>query len=221
MIYKPQYMVNMESGAMLDLLLLPEDQTDRQSIAGRIVKAKRRVAAMIRQKFMDNPLETLINVCDYDSTIAINEQSEIIPSVNIPELNMNWDLDNHQEEQRDLVLTARERIASDEGRQPLRKSDMHVTHKIPHFPDDGCSRGATRRREERIRRLDKIATFGKYLSILKIVLFGCGTLKQLMTGVKSARILLLSGILTLMAAMVGPEGFQLRLSSAALSYLDI
>ncbi len=221
MIYKPEHSVDMESGAILDTRALTGDQANCVNIAEHIIAAERRVAAVIMSEGMDVPVETVTNHGGYYSTSAINDLSEIIPRVNIPERKKERNLDTLTDEQREAVLAASVVNASGEGNKLLRKPGVHVERSFAHVLDCGGMRRTTLHGEESIQIRYNIAAFVNNLSLLMCILHGRGTLKQWLTGAKHSCFSLFPGILALMVSVVVPQCLHPRLRTAALVGLGI
>jgi transposase len=186
MINKPEHLVDMDTGAILDARVLFSDQADSADLTDRFIEAEQRAAAVLMPEDMDLPVESVTKDKGYYSTKNITEFSEIIPCVNIPEPKKDRKLDKLTEEEREAILRSRAFVQSDEGKALLKKRGMHVERSFTHILDCGGMRRTTLRGRENIQKRYSIAALGYNLSLAMRHLFGIGTPKQLVAASKRA-----------------------------------
>jgi transposase len=75
MIYKPEHLVDMDTGAILDARVLFGDQADSADLTDRFIAAEQRAAAVLMPEDMDLPVESVTNDTGYHSTKNITEFS--------------------------------------------------------------------------------------------------------------------------------------------------
>jgi transposase len=184
MIYKPEHLVDMDTGAILDARVLFGDQADSADLTDRFIEAEQRAAEVLMPEDMDLPVESLTNDKCYHSK-KNTELSEMIPYVNIPEPKKDRNLDKLTEEEREAILRSRAFVQSAEGKALLKKRGMHIERSFAHILDCGGMRRTTLRGRENIQKRYSIAALGYNLSLAMRHLFGIGTPKQLAASKKA------------------------------------
>ena len=179
MIYKPEVVVDLDTGAIVQALVLPGDAADPQDMAGRVLEAQQNLNRAGAQ-----PLDTMTvqSVTSDKGYYAVSElqtlQREGIRTV-ISDPIDNRRLDKLEPEQKRVVLTARRSVKSKSGKGLLRRRGMHIERSFAHILDCGGMRRATLRGWENLSKRYKLAAAFYNLSQLMRKLFGFGTPKQL------------------------------------------
>jgi transposase len=194
MIYKPEHMVDMDSGAILDARVLSGDQADSTDLEDRVIEAEQRAAAVLMPDDMDLPIESLTNDKGYGSTKNTTVLSEMIPHVNIPERTKDRNLDRLTEEEREAILRSRAFVQSAEGKALLKKRGMHVERSFAHILDCGGMRRTTLRGRENIQKRYSIAALGYNLSLAMRHIYRIGTPKQFAAASKKALIFVINAV---------------------------
>jgi transposase len=179
MIYKPEVVVDLDTGAIVQALVGPGDAADHQDMAGRVLEAQQNLNRAGAQ-----PLDTMTvqSVTSDKGYYAVSElqtlQREGIRTV-ISDPIDNRRLDKLEPEQKRVVLTARRSVKSKSGKGLLRRRGMHIERSFAHILDCGGMRRATLRGWENLSKRYKLAAAFYNLSQLMRKLFGFGTPKQL------------------------------------------
>lgn len=180
MIYKPEHVVDMETGAIIDARILPGDTSDTTELACRIADAEAR--AISSMPIDELPMETVTADKGYHAAdeIALMETGGL--SANIPDRITNRNLENLSKETRGAVERCARRVKSAMGKDLLRKRGMHIERSFAHILDSGGMRRTTLRGVENIQKRYSIAALGYNLSLLMFTFFGVGTPKQCAAG---------------------------------------
>jgi transposase len=178
MIYKPEAVVDLDTGAIVQAEVQPGDQVDHQEMAGRVLSAQQNI-----NRACDEPLDTLTvqSVTSDKGYYAVSElqtlQAEGIRTI-IADPADNRRLDKLEPEPKRAVRAARRSVKSKSGKDLLRRRGMHIERSFAHILDCGGLRRATLRGWENLNKRYKLAAAFYNLSQLMRKLFGFGTPKQ-------------------------------------------
>lgn len=179
MIYKPEAVVDLDTGAVVQADVHPGDQADHKEMATRVLEAQQTINQVCEQ-----PLErlTLTSVTSDKGYYAVGElealQQEGIRTV-ISDPIDNRRMDKLELQQQRAVRTARRSVKSKSGKALLRRRGMHIERSFAHILDCGGMRRTTLRGWENLNKRFKLAAAFYNLSQLMRQLFGFGTPKQL------------------------------------------
>jgi Transposase DDE domain len=200
MIYKPETVVDLDTGAIVQAEVHPGDQADHQGLATRVLEAQQAINEARGEATDTLTVETVTADKGY---YAVDEmqalQHEEIKTV-IADPVSNRRLDKLEPQQRQAVQAARRSTRSNYGKALLRRRGMHIERSFAHILDCGGMRRATLRGWENLNKRFKLAATFYNLSQLMRKLFGFGTPKQL-AALARAVFSLLSELLSLTAAM--------------------
>jgi transposase len=208
MIYRPEAVVDLDTGAIVQAQVLPGDAADHQHLTGRILEAQQNL-----NRAEARPLDTLTiqSVTADKGYYAVSEvqglQTEGIRTV-ISDLINNRRLDKLEPDQKQAVLAARRSVKSKSGKALLRRRGMHIERSFAHILDCGGMRRTTLRGWENLNKRYKLAAAFYNLSQLMRKLVGFGTPKQLAAnGRRLFRCL--TSLLRVVAAMTQPKSFAI------------
>ena len=179
MIYKPEAVVDLDTGAIVQAQVLPGDAADHQHLAGRVLAAQQNL-----NRAYAKPLDALTvqSVTSDKGYYAVSElqilQGEGIRTVISDPIN-NRRLHKLEPEEKRAVLAARRSVKSKSGKALLRRRGMHLERSFAHILDCGGMRRATLRGWENLNKRYKLAAAFYNLSQLMRKLVGFGTPKQL------------------------------------------
>jgi transposase len=178
MIYKPEAVVDLDTGAIVQAEVQPGDQVDHQEMAGRILAAQQNI-----NRAWDEPLDTLTvqSVTSDKGYYAVSElqtlQAEGIRTIIADPID-NRRLDKLEPEPKRAVQAAQRSVKSKSGKELLRRRGMHIERSFAHILDCGGLRRATLRGWENLNKRYKLAAAFYNLSQLMRKLFRFGTPKQ-------------------------------------------
>src|SRR5229473_2729999 len=210
MIYKPEAVVDLDTGAIVQADVHPGDQADHKEMATRVLEAQQTINQACEQ-----PLDTLTatSVTSDKGYYAVDQlqvlQQEGIRTV-ISDPSDRRRVDKLEPQQQRVVRGARRSVKSKSGKALLRRRGMHIERSFAHILDCGGMRRTTLRGWENLNKRYKLAAAFYNLSQLMRKLFGFGTPKQLAA---FGRLLFiqLSWLLTLPSLVVNRIGYYANL----------
>lgn len=179
MIYKPEAVVDLDTGAIVQAEVHPGDQADHREVATRVLEAQQTINQACQQ-----PLDrlTAISVTSDKGYYAVDQlqalQQEGIRTVISDPIDKRR-VDKLQRQQQRAVRAARRSVKSKSGKELLRRRGMHIERSFAHILDCGGMRRTTLRGWENLNKRFKLAAAFYNLSQLMRKLFGFGTPKQL------------------------------------------
>jgi len=179
MIYKPEAVVDLDTGAIVQADMHPGDQADHKEMATRVLEAQQ----TINQATGEKP-DTLsvTSVTSDKGYYAVGElqalQHEGVRTV-ISDPIDNRRVDKLEPAEQRAVRGAKRSVKSKSGKELLRRRGMHIERSFAHILDAGGMRRATLRGWENLNKRFKLAAAFYNLSQLMRKLFGFGTPKQL------------------------------------------
>jgi len=182
MIYKPEAVVDLDTGAIVQAQVHAGDQADHKEMATRVLEAQQNINQATGEK-----LDTLTvnSVTSDKGYYAVNElqalQQEDIRTVIADPID-NRRLDKLEPDQKKAVRAARRSTQSTSGKDLLRRRGLHIERSFAHMLDCGGMRRTTLRGWENLNKRFKLAAAIYNLSQLMRKLFGIGTPKQLAAG---------------------------------------
>lgn len=179
MIYKPEAVVDLDTGAIVLAQVQLGDEADHQELAVKVLEAQQNINRACAEE-----LDTLTvqSVTADKGYYAVSEmqvlQGEGIRTVIADPID-NRRLDKLEPAQKKVVQTARRTVKSKSGKALLRRRGMHIERSFAHILDCGGMRRASLRGWENLNKRYKLAAAIYNLSQLMRKLFGFGTPKQL------------------------------------------
>jgi transposase len=179
MIYKPEVVVDLDTGAIVQAQVHAGDQADHKEMATRLLEAQQNINQATEEKLDALTVNTVTSDKGY---YAVNElqalQQEDIRTVIADPID-NRRLDKLETAQKKAVQGARRSVKSKSGKDLLRRRGMHIERSFAHILDCGGMRRTTLRGWENLNKRYKLAAAFYNLSQLMRKLFGFGTPKQL------------------------------------------
>ena len=205
MIYKPEAVVDLDTGAIVQAQVHNGDQADHKEMATRVLEAQQNINQAAGEKLDTLTVNTVTSDKGY---YAVNElqtlkQEEIRTVIADPIDNRR--LDKLETDQKKAVQAARRSVKSKSGKDLLRRRGMHIERSFAHILDCGGMRRTTLRGWENLNKRFMLAAAFYNLSQLMRKLFGIGTPKQLAA---CGRLLLLqvTSLWAVLVAIVGRLG---------------
>lgn len=178
MIYKPEVVADLDSGAIVGAEVLPGNHADHQEVATRILEAQVTINAARNER---PEVLTVVTATADKGYFEVTEmqalQQEQIKTV-IGDPTRNRRMDKLDEAGRQAVKAARRSTQSKYGKKLLRRRGMHLERAFAHILDCGGMRRATLRGRQNLDKRFKLAAAFYNLSQLMRKLFGLGTPKQ-------------------------------------------
>jgi transposase len=193
MLYKPENVVDLDNGTILDAEVRMADEADTEGLAERVVAVQALVETIREEgeKPLPSEVATLTGDKGYYCVAELEaiQQSGIRTVISDPIRNRR--LDKLEPKQRAVVQRARRLVRSKSGKALLRRRGMHIERSFAHILDSGGIRRATLRGKHNLNKRYKIAAAAYNLSQLMRHLFGIGTPKQAAARVKEGFLALL------------------------------
>ena len=185
MIYKPEHVTDLESGAIVQAEVLEGDHADTKALSERVacaVEVVNRIAVneedgVVRSLTADKgyfAIEEIAQIQEFDIRTVIGDANAV----------------RRRKERlaaplRKALHRAACAVKSQSGKALLRKRGMHLERSFEHLLDEGGMRRETLQRTENLTKRHKIAAACFNLSLLLRTLLGVGTPKQWMAGAYS------------------------------------
>lgn len=180
MIYKPEAVVDLDTGAIVAADVHPGDQADHKEMATRILEAQQTINQARGEKA---DALTVTSVTSDKGYYLVGElqrlQQEGIRTV-ISDPIDNRRVDKLEPAEQRAVRAAKRSVKSKSGKDLLRRRGMHIERSFAHILDAGGMRRTTLRGWENLNKRFKLAAAIYNLSQLMRQLIGFGTPKQLM-----------------------------------------
>ncbi len=179
MIYKPESVVDLDTGAITQAEVRLGDEADHKDMSVKILEAQQNINRATGQKLDTLTVQSATSDKGYYAVGELQAlQREGIRTV-ISDPIDNRRLDKLELEERRAVLAARRSVKSKSGKELLARRGMHIERSFAHILDCGGMRRATLRGWENLNKRYKLAAAFYNLSQLMRKLFGFGTPKQL------------------------------------------
>jgi transposase len=179
MIYKPESVVDLDTGAIVQAEVRLGSEADHQDMAVRILEGQQNINRAAGQEL---DILTVQSATSDKGYYALGElqalQREGIRTVVSDPID-NRRLDKLEAAQKRAVLSAGRSVKSKSGKELLARRGMHIERSFAHILDCGGMRRATLRGLENLNKRYKLAAAFYNLSQLMRKLFGFGTPKQL------------------------------------------
>jgi transposase len=178
MIYKPQTVVDLDTGAIVGADVLPGDQADSQAAAPSILEAQQNINVACEQDHHELTVQTATADKGYYAVGQLQQlQREQIKTV-ICDPVRNRRMDKLERDEQRAVKAAGRSTRSQYGKELLSKRGQHIERAFAHILDCGGMRRATLRGLQNLQKRFKLAAAFYNLSQLMRQLFGVGTPKQ-------------------------------------------
>jgi transposase len=179
MIYKPESVVDLDTGAIVQAEVRLGDEADHQEMSVRILEAQQNINRAAGEKLDTLTVQSATSDKGYYAVGELQAlQREGIRTV-ISDPIDNRRLDKLEPAEKQAVLAAKRSVRSKSGKELLRRRGMHIERSFAHILDCGGIRRATLRGWENLNKRYKLAAAFYNLSQLMRKLFGFGTPKQL------------------------------------------
>lgn len=191
MIYKPEHVVDLETGVIVDVELKPGDEPDAEHLTTRVRDAEERVNRAAGDPPGVARVETVVGDMGYCALEALVELQAAGVRTAIPDPVANRQVGKLPDDQRQALRAAQRTLTSKSGQWLMRHRGEFGERTFVHMLDHGGARRTTLRGRENILKRYLIHAACLNLSILLRHRTGIGTLKQTWAASASARAALL------------------------------
>ena len=179
MIYKPEHITDLESGAIVRAEVRLGDEGDSEGLGGRVMEACQTLARVCEDPEHRRTGQSLTSDEGYFSVESVCLlQGEGIRTVMGDPHRDRRRKDEPCRETRETLSRAKRAVESKSGKELLRKRGEHLERSFAHLLDHGGMRRATLRGNENLNKRHIAAALTYNLSLLMRKLFGHGTPKQ-------------------------------------------
>ena len=183
MIYKPEHVTDLESGAIVQAEVLEGDHADTKALSERVA-----CAVEVANRIVTNEEDGVVRSLTADKGYFAIEEIAQIQEFDIRTVIGDANAAQHRKEGlaaplRKALHRAACAVKSHSGKALLRQRGMHLERSFEHVLDEGGLRRATLQGTENLTKRHKIAAACFNLSLLMRTLLGVGTPKQWMAGV--------------------------------------
>ena len=208
MIYKPEHVVDLETGAILDVDVRPGDEGDTEELSERVLDIEEQLNDALGRDSDAATIETLTADKGYYMVdeLAMLQHYGIRTVVSDPIENRR--LEKLHAGQRAAVESAKKASGSKRGKKWLRRRGELVERSFTHVLDNGGARRTTLRGGQNIRKRYVIQAMACNLSLLLRKLIGVGTPKQAIARGFAA---ILSMIHSYLQCLLAPHGKSQKL----------
>jgi transposase len=180
MIYKPEHLSDLESGAIIQAEVLEGDHVDSQAVSERVCSA-----VGVVNRLVGNKAQAVVRSLTADKNYFAIEEIARIQELNIRTVIGDANAAQRRKERlearlRKALHRAACAVKSSSGKALLRRRGMHLERSFEHILDEGGLRRATLKGTENLAKRHKIAAACFNLSLLMRTLVGVGTPKQWM-----------------------------------------
>ncbi len=223
MIYKPEHVVDLETGAIVDADVRPGDEHDTEDLTDRLLAAEVRMLVALGESKDSERAQMLIADKGYFKLeeIALLQGVGIETAVSDPQSHRR--LDQLSEMDRAALEAARSTVTSEVGKALLKRRAELVERGFQHVLDCGGARRTTLRGRENIRKRYLVQAACANLSLLMRHLTGIGTPKQALalpqavSQASSLAVWAYSALGRFIGALMGPRSGQLTRQSVGLA----
>ena len=176
MIYKPEHMVDMDSGALIDVQVQLGDMPDSEELTARVCEGEKRAIDALDVDAL--PIDTLTTDMGYYKADELPRLVLAGIKPNMPDRTTKRNLAKLSEETRKIVEQVRKRVKGRKGKQLMRRRGMYIERSFRHILDDGAMRRTTLKGRENIEKRYLIAALGYNISLILFTMFGVGRPKE-------------------------------------------
>lgn len=178
MLYKPEHVVDLETGAIVDVELQDGDHADARELAARVVEAEVRMNVAVGEAADVARVQTIVGDMGYSNVTELSRLQAvgIRTAIADPVRNRRWE--KLPVADRRALRTAQRTTRSKSGRALMRRRGEMCERSFVHVLDYGGARRTTLRGWENIRKRYVIQAACANLSLLLRHRLGIGTLKQ-------------------------------------------
>jgi len=178
MLYKPEHVVDLDTGAIVDVELNLGDEADAKELAERVREAEEGLNDALDEPRGMARVETVVGDMGYCDVEALVTLQTVGIRTAIPDPVSNRHVEKLPDDQRRALRTAQQTLRSRSGRWLMRHRGEFCERSFVHVLDDGGARRTTLRGRENILKRYLVQAACLNLSILLRHTLGIGTLKQ-------------------------------------------
>jgi transposase len=205
MIYKPEHLIDLDTGAILDADVRPGNEADTDDLANRLSEADKRLKKALGIDEDETLSKTLTGDKGYFklSEVAALQAAGLRTVISDPVSNRCTDKLDRRERQ--VLRSAQRAVGANYGKALLKRRGMYIERSFAHLLDSGAARRTTLRGRINIKKRYLVQAMGVNLSLLLRHLTGIGTLKQTLAATNESFFALIAALLALLGLSVGTQ----------------
>jgi transposase len=186
LIYKPEHVVDLETGAIVAAEVRAGDAADTAQCAERLVEAGVTLGQVMPEVAAERLVQSVTADKGYFALAQIGELQGLgIRTVVSDPQAAQRRRDKLSKEERAVLNRAQRAVGSESGKELLRRRGQHLERSFEHILDEGGMRQATLRGRENLNKRHKLAAACYNLSQLLRRVHGIGTARQWLATNKS------------------------------------
>lgn len=197
MIHKTEHIVDLESGALIRVTVLPGNQPDARDMASHIAEAQE-VIGEVASVTEDTSIQILTADKGYFHIEELEKLQEKNIKTVIEDRARNRNLGKLSTTQRKTVKNARRSVSSQYGKNVKKRRGEYLERSFTHVLDNGDLRRSTLSGHENIQKRNVVACLCCNLSLYMRKNYGIGTLKQYIAAASRASELIFDQILKIL-----------------------
>lgn len=179
MIYKPEHVVDLETGAIVAAEVRPGDAADTAQLSERMVEAGVTCARVMPGVAVEKLVQSVTADKGYFACSEIGELQALGMRTVVSDPHFGQRRrDKLRKEERAVLTRAQRAVGSGSGQQLLRRRGQHLERSFEHILDEGGLRRATLRGRENLSKRHKVGAACYNLSQLLRRVHGIGTARQ-------------------------------------------
>ena len=203
MIYKPEHVVDLETGAIVATEVRSGNAADSAQLPERIVEAGVTCARVMPEVAPEKLGQSVTGDKGYFALAEIGELQALgIRTVVSDPQRGRRRKDKLKKEERAVLSRAQRAVGSASGKQLLRRRGQHLERSFEHLLDEGGLRQTTLRGRENLNKRHKFAAACYNLSQLLRRRYGIGTARQWLAAKTSHREALCASFLALLSGII-------------------
>ena len=208
MIYKPEHVVDLETGAIVGADVRSGDEHDTEDLTGRLLEAEFGMNRALDEPESTKRAETVVADKGYFKLDEIWQLQDLEFETVVRDPLRNRRLDKLTASGRAAIEAAQRAVTSDRGRALLKRRSELVERSVQHVLDCGAARRTTLRGRANIRKRYLIQAACATLSLLMRHLTGFGTPKQALAASAEAVEAFLEVIFVYLEILRGARGLE-------------
>lgn len=204
MIYKPEHITDLESGAIVAATVRHGNEGDTKELTSRVLAAGTTLAGVCDDPKQEKVLRSLTADEGYFSVEqTCGLQGEGIRVIIGDPYASQRRKENQSPIIKQVLDNARRAVKSTSGKALLRKRGEFIERSFAHVLDQGGLRRTTLRGKSNLIKRQLAAALAFDLSLLMRKLTGCGTPKQWLAGARGALLVLMGRLIRALSRIVG------------------
>ena len=205
MIHKPEHIIDLDTGAILDVDVRTGNEADTAELAERLSEADKRLKKALGIDEDDALSKTVTADKGYFklSEIVALQARGLRTVISDPVSNRRPEKLDAKDRQ--VLRSARRAVTAAYGKALLKRRGMYIERSFEHLLDCAGARRTTLRGRANIQKRYLVQAMGVNLSLLLRHLIGVGTLKQMLAATEETIFVLITTLLALLGSIIDTD----------------